>query len=85
MSHWRAFASGLLCALVPALSGAKGCYFGAEDVPLGSNRDDDAQSGGAEDGGAGGRTSPNDGGAAGRSPGGTDDDVAVVHGPLESN
>lgn len=39
----------LVLAILPALLAAKGCYFGAEDVPLGGNYDHDAGGEGAGD------------------------------------
>lgn len=74
----------LLLALVPGLLAPKGCYFGAQDVPLGSNLDASAggQSAAEEAGGtagsdATGAAASNASGAAGsvmREP-----DVFLVH------
>jgi hypothetical protein len=89
--RWSRGLLWFICA-GPALMAPKGCYFGAEEVPLGGNFDvagsaainGDTPMKYEDDGGAGGAHSSSSSGNAassGRSPRDMHGDIGVVHGP----
>jgi hypothetical protein len=80
----RALRLSIVLALIPGVLGFKGCYFGNDRVPLGSNADDggaggaDASTSSASAGGAGGDFDSGEGAAGSRAESEALDDFDVI-------